>query len=78
VRRLAPDCSRIDLASLPKRRNERNLLHAMGRGTANVHLGSDGERAIRPDLKRRKRKWLIEATTTMAEATIADWKAWKR
>jgi uncharacterized protein (DUF2252 family) len=37
-----------------------------------------GARAIMPDLELRKRKWLIEAATTMAEATIADWKAWKR
>jgi hypothetical protein len=78
VRRLGPDCSRIDLGSLPKRRNERNLLHAMGRETANVHLRSDGARAIKPDLERRKRKWLVEAATTMADATIADWKAWRR
>jgi hypothetical protein len=78
LRRLAPDCSRIELTSLPERRNEWNLLRAMGRETANVHLGSDGARAIKPDLDRRKRKWLVEAATTMAEATIADWKAWRR
>ncbi len=78
LRRLAPDCSRIELASLPERRNERDLLHAMGRETANIHLGSEGARAIKPDLDLRKRKWLVEAATTMADSTIADWKAWKR
>ena len=30
VRRLAPDCSRIELSALPKERDEIRLLHAMG------------------------------------------------
>ena len=37
VRRLAPDCSRVELAALPKDRDEQKLLHAMGQETANVH-----------------------------------------
>ena len=40
VRRLAPDCSRIELSAMPKERDELRLLHAMGWETANVHLGS--------------------------------------
>src|SRR5439155_7565303 len=32
VRRLAPDCCRIDLGSLPEKRNESKLLRAMGLG----------------------------------------------
>jgi hypothetical protein len=39
VRRLAPDRSRVELTMLPKGRDERKLLEAMGRETANVHLG---------------------------------------
>ena len=53
VRRLAPDCSRIELSELPKERDERLLLHAMGFETANVHLGSRKARAIQADLKKR-------------------------
>src|SRR5450755_1417956 len=45
VRRLAPDCSRIELSALPKERDEMRLLHAMGFETANVHLGSRKARA---------------------------------
>ena len=37
VRRLAPDCSRIELSALPKERDETRLLRAMGWETANVH-----------------------------------------
>ena len=40
VRRLAPDCSRVELTALPKGRDEYRLLERMGRETANVHLGS--------------------------------------
>ena len=39
VRRLAPDCSRVELAALPKDRDEQKLLQAMGQETANVHVG---------------------------------------
>ena len=79
LRRLGPHCSRIELAEVPKERDERHVLQCMGREIANVHLGSR-ERivAIRADLKRRKRGWLLGAAETMAEATLQDWKAWKR
>lgn len=40
VRRLAPDYSRAELTMLPKGRDEYKLLEAIGRETANVHLGS--------------------------------------
>jgi len=37
---LAPHCSRIEMASIPKKRDEERLLHSMGFETANIHLGS--------------------------------------
>ena len=40
VRRLAPDCSRVELASIPQERDESRLLYSMGFEIANVHLGS--------------------------------------
>src|SRR5216684_6722865 len=46
IRRLAPDCSRIELTAIAKRTNETNLLHAMGRETANIHLGSGAAGAV--------------------------------
>ncbi len=78
VRRLGPDCSRIELAMLPKIRDELRLLEAMGRETANLHLGSRAAiPAVRADLRQRPRKWLLAAAKRMAEATIADWKQWR-
>ena len=76
VRRLAPDCSRIELASLPKERDEMHLLHAMGFETANVHLGSANARALGKDLETRSRGWLYKAARTMEKVVTADWEAW--
>ena len=42
VRRLAPDCSHVELSSMPRERDESKLLHAMGFETANVRPGHAG------------------------------------
>jgi hypothetical protein len=76
VRRLAPDCSRIELAALPARRDEEHVLHAMGFETANVHLGCASSKALRKDLDRRRAHWLHEEAKTMVKALAVDWKAW--
>ena len=75
VRRLAPDCSRIELAEMPKERDEIRLLHAMGWETANVHLGSIKARALLADLKKRPRNWLLKAAQAMEKSVLADFKA---
>src|SRR5580700_11174726 len=72
VRRLAPDCSRIELSAMPKERDETRLLHAMGWETANVHLGSAKARDLARDLKARPRGWLYRAAKKMENAVIAD------
>jgi hypothetical protein len=72
VRRLAPDCSRIELWSLPKKRDEASLLHAMGYETANIHLGSPIP-AIQKDLDKRPPEWLHDHAKTMANAVTSDW-----
>ena len=78
VRRLAPDCSRIELTSLPKVRDESDLLEAMGFEAANIHLGTKGTAAqIQRDLKKRPAKWLLKAATIMLEAQFSDFTAWR-
>jgi len=78
LRRLGPHCSRIELGSLPKRRDEARLLHAMGRETANIHHGTpEALGAIRRDLGGRKKDWLFTAAQAMAEATTRDWTRWR-
>ncbi len=78
VRRLAPDCSRIELSALPKQADEVHLLYEMGLETANVHLGSKKaiSKVVR-DLEKRPARWLHEASEAMAKATLRDWKNWK-
>ncbi len=77
ARRLAPDCSRIELASLPRDRDERHLLHAMGWETANVHLGSAGARVLLADLERRPKNWLVRAAAAMCDVVREDQVAWR-
>jgi Uncharacterized protein conserved in bacteria (DUF2252) len=78
VRRLAPDCSRIELASLPRERDEARLLYDMGWETANMHFGSlMGIPKVKNDLKARRGKWLHKATKSMCKATIKDWEHWR-
>ena len=78
VRRLAPDCSRVELASMPKERDESKLLHAMGFETANVHLGT--ARAASPilrDLSKRPRHWLHDSAVEMMKAVTKDFREWR-
>ena len=79
VRRLSPHCSRIELEALKSARAEARLLVAMGRETANIHLGTEEKRKmILKDLRGRKGNWLLAAAQDMAEAAEKDWKVWRK
>jgi hypothetical protein len=79
LRRLGPDCSRVELATLPKQRDEARLLSAMGFETANVHLGSSkATKGVQRDLDRRSKSWLHAAADAMVDATTSDWEEWKK
>jgi hypothetical protein len=77
LRRLAPDCARIELSALPAERDEIRLLRAMGWETANIHLGSLKVSALRRDLARKPAKWLSKAAARMTEAVGEDWEHWR-
>jgi Uncharacterized protein conserved in bacteria (DUF2252) len=79
VRRLAPDCSRIELASLPEERDESRLLYDMGWETANMHLGSPKAiKKIKRHLAAQRGRWLHKAAKAMFKATLADWEEWSQ
>jgi hypothetical protein len=79
VRRLAPHCTRIELATLPKKREEERLLRAMGFETANVHQGSKRAlKAVRRDLSNRPPNWLHDAAKQMTKAVMEDWEEWRK
>ncbi|HWF10628.1 MAG TPA: DUF2252 family protein [Bryobacteraceae bacterium] len=77
VRRLAPDCSKIDLAAFPAEKDETKLLHAMGWETANLHIGSKRTERILADFRKRPRNWLHKAAVRMVAATMRDWHEWR-
>jgi hypothetical protein len=80
IRRIAPDCCRIELSELPKVRDETRLLFAMGVETANIHLGNgpDAASQILADLSKRPEDWLWKASQAMVKATLKDWQDWKK
>lgn len=78
VRRLAPDCTKIDLAMFPQQRDENKLLHAMGWETANLHLGSGQTARVLADLRTRPANWLHKAAARMVDATKTDWEEWRK
>lgn len=78
VRRLAPDCSRVELASMPSERDESKLLRAMGFETGNVHLGTPrAAKRILRDLAQRPPDWLHNASLAMVKAVLTDWRQWR-
>ena len=78
VRRLAPDCARVELVDLPAKHDESVLLHSMGYETANVHLGTRIARSIiSRDLAKLAPRWLQGAAKRMTELVTQDWKEWR-
>jgi len=78
TRRLAPDCSRVELSELPQARDERLLLNSMGREVANIHNGSKAKMAsILKFLSTLKRHWLVDAAEEMRDSVIEDWRHWR-
>jgi uncharacterized protein (DUF2252 family) len=79
LRRLAPDCSRIELASLPRNNDESRLLWMMGWETANMHLATPQQRPrILADLEARRSGWLVKAAARMAQELERDWRRWSK
>jgi hypothetical protein len=78
VRRLAPDCNKIELSASPQADAQMRLLKAMGAETANIHLGTKGaQKEITHDLKKRGKRWLRSAAREMLAATEQDWRDWQ-
>jgi hypothetical protein len=74
VRRLAPDCSRIDIDELVHHSDLASLLSSMGRETANIHLGTPkGRRRVRESLQHLPSDWLETAARLMFKLSLKDW-----
>jgi hypothetical protein len=78
VRRLGPDCSRIDFDELAQHEDAASLLYAMGQETANIHLGTPkGRRKIRAELKQLSGDWLEKAAHKMFKLSLEEWHRFK-
>jgi hypothetical protein len=78
LRRLAPDCSRIDLEELKHHEDLASLLYSMGWETANIHLGTPKARkSLLRTLDRLPKGWLKEAAQVMFEKSLKDWECFK-
>lgn len=79
VRRLAADCSRIDIGALPESGDENMLLYCMGWETANIHLASSHKRKdILADLAAKRHGWLKNAVEKMSAHLEADLELWRK
>jgi hypothetical protein len=77
VRRLAPDCTKLELFDVPKRREEQ-FLFAMGREIANIHLGTcEAVPSVLKHLKKLPGDWLEEAAHEGAKKVMKDWTVWR-
>ncbi len=78
VRRLGPDCSRIDLDELVHHEDLTLLLHGMGAETANVHFGTPkGRKRIREAWGELPKNWLETAAERMLKCSLKDWRNFK-
>ena len=79
VRRLAPRCSRIELALLTRIEDETLMFESMGAETANIHCGTpEAREPILKWLESHDSEWLANAARIMVDATRDDWKDWRK
>jgi hypothetical protein len=79
LRRLGPDCSRIDLEELKHHEDFASLLYSMGWETANIHLGgAKGGKALAKKVRQLPKTWLGDAAQVMFEKCLTDWQRFKK
>lgn len=79
VRRLSPNARKIEVQEQPKHLADPDMIQAMSRELANVHLGTGpARRAIETDLARRGDRWLERATDAATEFVRSDYDEWRR
>ena len=79
VRRLSPNNHKIEMDKLGAWLFKHELLKAMGRETANIHLGTHelGKQILR-DIESRPAHWLTQAAEQAVACTLQDFHDWKK
>ncbi|MEJ8859564.1 DUF2252 family protein [Variovorax robiniae] len=79
VRRLSPNNHKIEMETLGPWLFEHDLLRAMGREIANIHLGTPSVAAgILAHIEQQPGQWLALAAEQAAECTRQDFEDWKK
>jgi hypothetical protein len=78
VRRLAPDCIRINLGDIPKQHKAALLVTAMGWELGNIHLGSAPARPILKHLAALNKNWLLDSSVQTTHTIQTDYGQWAR
>ena len=79
VRRLGPDCGRIDIDELAHHGDIASLLFCMGQETANIHLGTPkGRKQIRESWHHLPSDWLETTAQLMLKLSLRDWNRFRR
>ena len=77
IRRLSPESHKVAIDQLRDSVKAEALVRGMGWEVANIHRGQAGRHDIEDGLAALPAGWLFDCARTMAEATTADWKAFK-
>ena len=78
VRRLGPDCSRIDIDELVHHEDAASLLYCMGQETANIHLGTPkGGKRVRSAWAQLPADWLETAAHHMLKVSLKEWREFR-
>lgn len=77
IRRLSPESHKIAIDQIRDNVQAEALIRWMGWEIANIHRGQAGRHDIEEWLAALPIGWLFDSAETMAEATVADWKAFK-
>lgn len=77
VRRLSPESHKVAIDQLRDSVEAEALVRWMGWEVANIHRGQAGRHDIEEWLAALPAGWLFDCAGIMAEATVADWKAFR-
>ena len=78
VRRLSPNNRKIEADDDAFSNLSADMLEAMGRELANVHLGSANDGEIMTELDQLGQSWLSEGAKKMADATGRDYEDYRK
>lgn len=78
IRRLAPDCTKVEMELIERQADQAKLLSAMGRETAALHHAAGNADAILSEFDRVSERWFRETAGSLADTVRSAHKAWRK